>query len=127
MNDRIYRVLLGLLLLVALSFDLSRMMYVLIAILLFEGLPNLRIPLLVHRLRPPHIPATNFCAVEVSRFHFEAERAWRLLVGILLLLTYVLFYQSLWFFPWFLGFTIIGAGMSGICPMEFSLKRIGFK
>jgi hypothetical protein len=129
MNDRIYRALLGSLLLIALSFDLNLLMYLLIAMLLIEGLTNLRIPLIVNKLRKhPQTVAANACAVDHRdyRFEFEAERAWRLLVGSLLLVTFV-FYQALWFFPWFMGFAIVGAGASGICPMEFSLKRLGFR
>lgn len=131
MTDRIYRALLGSLLLIALSFDLNLLMYVLIAILLIEGLTNFRIPLLVNKLlhNQPSADGINECDIPHHhyRFEFEAERAWRLLVGSLLLLTYVYFYQALWFFPWFMAFAIFGAGVSGICPMEFSLKRTGFR
>ncbi|MHB1677909.1 MAG: hypothetical protein ACYCSS_10305 [Sulfuriferula sp.] len=131
MTDRMYRGILGSLLLAALLFDLNLLMYALIAILLVEGLTNWRIPLLMNKLRrnQSKTKLTKECVVShhYYRFEFEAERAWRLLVGSLLGLAFVFFYQSLWFIPWFLGFAIVGAGASGICPMEFSLKRIGFK
>ncbi len=131
MSDRSYRALLGALMLVALTLDFAPLMYALIVMLLLEGLTNLRIPKLVNRLRrlDPGSMTKASCGMTPRpfRFRFEAERAWRLLIGSLLLLTYVLFYKTLWFFPWFLGFAIVGAGASGICPMEFSLKRLGFR
>jgi hypothetical protein len=153
MTDRTYRALLGGLLLIALSFDLNLLMYGLIVTLLIEGVTNWRIPLLVDRLRrvspntenqytnwrTPQLinklrrnqqnAATNTYASgrRSYRFAFEAERAWRLLVGSLLVLSFIFFYQVLWFIPWFMGFAIVGAGASGICPMEFSLKRLGFR
>ncbi len=155
MTDRTYRALLGGLLLIALSFDLNLLMYVLIATLLIEGVTNWRIPLLVNKLRRtvPNMDTasqyTNWRTPELIhklrrnhsngtenkhalghrsyRFEFEAERAWRLLIGSLLGLSFIFFYQVLWFIPWFMGFAIVGAGASGICPMEFSLKRLGFR
>lgn len=131
MTNRMYRGLLGSLLLIALLFDLNLLMYVLIVILLIEGLTNYRIPLLMNKLLRNQLnTALVYEGAESHhyyRFEFESERAWRLLVGSLLGLAFVFFYQSFWFIPWFLGFAIIGAGASGICPMEFSLKRLGFK
>lgn len=127
MTDRMYRGILGSLLLTALLFDLYLLMYILIAILLLEGLTNWRIPLLINKFRHNQSNSALITECHYYRFQFEAERAWRLLVGSLLGVTYVFFYQLLWFIPWFLGFAIVGAGASGICPMEFSLKRIGFK
>ena len=127
MTDRMYRGILGSLLLIALLFDLNLLMFVLIAMLLLEGVTNWRIPHLVNGLRRKPLHSDTATECHYYRYQFEAERAWRLLVGSLLGITYIFFYQSLWFIPWFLGFAIIGAGASGICPMEFSLKRIGFK
>ena len=127
MTDRMYRSLLGSLLLAALLFDLNLLMYFLITLLLLEGLTNWRIPLLINGLRRAPSNSAPVTKCHYYRYQFEAERAWRLLIGSLLGVTYIFFYQSLWFIPWFLGFAIVGAGASGICPMEFSLKRIGLK
>jgi hypothetical protein len=35
--------------------------------------------------------------------------------------------EVLWFIPWFMGFAIMGAGASGVCPMILFLKWVGFK
>ena len=56
----------------------------------------------------------------------EAEQAWRLVVGLLLDVTFY-FYDQLWFFPWFMGFAIFGAGLSGVCPVLLAIRWIGFK
>ena len=125
MNDRMYRAFLGAFLLVSLIFDLNWLMYGLIAMLMFEGLTNWTLPVLLGKLIPGLFPPRP-CAFHQYRvrYQFEAERAWRLLVGTLLLVTYVF---KLWFVPWFMAFVILGAGVSGICPAAFSLRRIGFK
>ena len=129
MTDRFYRAALGALLLLALTFDITLLMDGLIAMLLIEGITNFRVPILVTKLRrrPLNTDIMRTIPHHDYRFEFEAERAWRLLVGSLLLVTYGFFYLAWWFFPWFMGFAIVGAGASGICPMEFSLKRIGFR
>lgn len=128
MSDRMYRTFLGALILAALVFDLNLLMYSLIVMLGFEGLTNWRIPILVNRLFPRFFSSRPCVPDQYKvRFQFEAERAWRLLVGVLLLITYGFLYQILWFVPWFMAFAILGAGVSGICPGAFSLKRIGFR
>ncbi len=128
MSDRMYRTFLGALMLAALVFDLNLLMYSLIVMLGFEGLTNWRMPILVSRLFPRRFSSRPCVSDQYKvRFQFEAERAWRLLVGVLLLITYGFFYQKLWFVPWFMAFAILGAGVSGICPGAFSLKRIGFR
>lgn len=126
MSDRTYRLLLGTLLLVSLYFEIGYLMYFLIGMLFFEGVTNWRAPLVLRRLQgkvePTSIPAPDR---KESRFDFEAERAWRLIVGLLLLVTFVGFYDKMWFFPWFMGFAIFGAGASGVCPVLIGVKWAG--
>jgi hypothetical protein len=45
----------------------------------------------------------------------------------MLIVTVYVFSESLWFFPWFMGFAIFGAGLSGVCPVLISLKLLGFR
>ncbi len=127
--------MIGALMLLALYFDLRALMLGVIAVLLLEGISNLHIPRLVTALRRiggAHERPSGFAAYAVAtgasaRFRFESERAWRLVVGAMLLLSYVAFGRELWFLPWFMGFAIFGAGVSGICPVLFSLKWLGFR
>ena len=126
MSDRVYRLILGTLLLVSLYFESSRLMYFLIGMLFFEGATSLRVPLLLRKQHGRSVADSNQTPAQRKiRFNFEAERAWRLFIGLMLLITYVLFYEKMWFFPWFMGFAIFGAGASGVCPGLIGLKWAG--
>jgi hypothetical protein len=132
MTDRTYRTLVGLALLVGLFFDLSELIYLLVVMMFAEGLTNIRLPTVV-ALAGQHFSAsdTTFAYVpEAENAHFkygvEAERIWRFVVGVLLLVTYY-YYEQLWFFPWFMGFANFGAGISGVCPVLLAIRWIGFK
>ncbi len=134
MNNRTYRFILGALLLTALYFKLHHLMWALIGMLLIEGLTNLRIPRLITALRQRTgtgalIMGEHALLPETAchRFDLESERIWRLLIGMVLFASYVFFPGQLWFLPWFLGFVILGAGVSGVCPGLSSLKGLGFK
>ena len=123
MTDRNYRLILGLAILVVLYFDLTYAMYGLIGLLFAEGITNWRIPLLVNHLTQrsdaPPIKSFDF------KWPLNAERAWRLVVGAMLLLSAVLFNEFAWFLPWFMGFAIFGAGVSGMCPVLLGLRFAG--
>lgn len=132
MSDRTYRTLLGLLILIVLNFEvLHPLMYVLIGLLFIEGLTNLRIPKLICKLRNCVASSERYIyqdadLVAEPRFGFEAERLWRLLVGGFLLIGFALV-DALWFFPWFMGFAIFGAGLSGVCPVLLGVRWLGFR
>ena len=127
-----YRAILGFLLLLALTLDLEVLLYCIIVVLFIEGITNVRVPKLVCRFRSCLNNKAN--TIEYThdpfnasyRFNVESERVWRLLVGLLLAVTFY-FYQQLWFFPWFMGFAIFGAGISGVCPLLFGIRWAGFK
>jgi hypothetical protein len=129
LNDRTFRLIFGALLLLALYFDLNYVMYSLIGILLLEGITNWRITLIIRKIRGIRTideSSDNLAPIQHKyRFNFEAERAWRLFAASMLVITYVLFYDLLWFFPWFMGFAIFGAGISGVCPVLTGIKWIG--
>ncbi len=130
MTERSYRLIIGLSLLCILYFNSAPAMYGLIALMVFEAITNWRIPLLVSHLRYGKTANDDQAAGEHAceyRFGFEAERALRLLFSGVLLVTYVMFNQKLWLFPWFAGFALAVAGLSGICPMLLFLEKLGFK
>ncbi len=130
MSNRFYRLLFGALLLIALYFDLQRLIYVLVGMAVLEALTNLRIPLLVSRLRGVESTSLTEGSLGITfrtRSNFEAERGWRLLVAVMLIVSLFIFPETLWFFPWFMGFAILGAGISGVCPMFLALKWAGLK
>ena len=130
MTDRTYRTLLGLALLVSLYFDLPWLMYSIIGVLFAEGVTNQRLPKLVCMIRKcvthNDIEYINLELEAHPRFELESERMWRLVVGFFLLLSYS-YIDALWFFPWFMGFAIFGAGLSGVCPVLLGIRWVGFK
>jgi len=130
MTDRTYRTLIGLALLVVLYFDYRMVMYVIIGVLFFEGVTNIRVPMMVGLFRNSVLKHNYAYAdsglVEDSKFNIESERLWRLVVGLFLFIGYFLI-DALWFFPWFMGFAIFGAGLSGVCPVLLAIRWLGFK
>jgi hypothetical protein len=128
MTERVFRFIVGAWLLVALYFNLPGAIYALIGVLIVEGLTNQRVPAIVARLRGVSM-ANERCGAHAmaGRFAFEAERALRLLFASLLIVSYVVLHDTLWFFPWVIGFGLVGAGLSGVCPMVLSLRAIGLR
>lgn len=130
MTDRTYRTLLGALLLVCLYFDLNLVIYGMILVLLAEGLSNQRIPKLVCTIRncttKGRFDYLDAELVTESRFNMESEQVWRIVVCFFLILSYLLI-DALWFYPWFMGFAIFGAGLSGVCPVLLGIRWAGFK
>ena len=134
MTDRTYRTLVGLVLLMGLVLDNALMVYALVVMMFLEGITNLRVPKAVCKFRNCVAARNNEAAIvyipEMTnpdfRFNAESERVWRLVVGSMLFITFY-FYDQLWFFPWFMGFAIFGAGLSGVCPVLLAIRWIGFK
>jgi hypothetical protein len=131
MSDRIYRLLVGSVILIGLYYDLHGLMVGLIVIMLFEGLTPWRVPVLVAKFNRVQLSECSqrvlWSGNSVFNIPFNAERAWRLMVALMLTVTYLMFYDVVWFFPWFMGFAIFGAGVSGICPVLIFLQLLGFK
>lgn len=132
MTERNFRIILGGLLLAGLYFDLAALVWGVIGILAFQGITNWRIPVLVSRLRyGPGVSVNRCCASNqdraTSHIDFEAERLLCLLVALILIPTFGPWNTQLWIVPWFIGFALFGAGLSGICPMVLGLKRLGFR
>ena len=130
MTERTFRIILGTILLAALYFELPMVIYGYIVVLLFEGITNWRIPILVTRLSGGDLQANPECTLSPGTnalINFEAERALRLTVAGFLIVSFVVFGKELWFFPWFIGFALFGAGLSGICPMVMGFRWAGFR
>jgi hypothetical protein len=124
MTDRIYRLIYGTTMLISLYFNIKYVVYLLIAMMIFEGITNLRIPLMITKLRGLS-PNQDINANSNCRINVDAERVWRLMVGIAFAVSYVLFPNELWIVPWFLAFVIFGAGASDVCPGLLAIKKIG--
>lgn len=132
MTDRQFRLLLGPILLLALYFDQFTALAGIIAFLVFEGLTNWRLPLLLARLRgqaPLTAPAdvADVTAPAHPSIPFDAERAFRLVVAAMLFLSLFGLRDYLWWLAWFIAFAVFGAGVSGVCPMLIFLRLAGFR
>jgi len=127
MTERAYRIILGVALLVLLFLKQNVLIHALIGLLIFEGVTNLRIPILVSRLRFGAAGHPNLLSSECSKIPFDAERALRLIVAIFLLVSFVYFNAALWFFPWFIGAMLLNAGITNICPMVMGLRWFGLR
>jgi len=131
MNERSYLFLVGLFILTSLYFDMDMMIYGLSAFMVFEGLTNWRLTTALQKVRKITLETGLVAFQTKNRFDIDGLRAWRVLVAVVLTSSYVLLHQYnvdfLWFFPWFMGFAIMGAGASSMCPILMALRWIGFR
>lgn len=130
MSEKNFRILLGAWLIVGLLINVPYVIYALVGLLLFEGITNLRVPGLVTRARfgkQANIKKEAEDFNPNARTSFEAERGLRLIVAILILVPMISAAELLWLLPWFVGFALIGAGLSGICPMVLTLRWLGLR
>lgn len=123
MTERSFRLIQGLYIITVLYFGWDALLYAYIGLLAFEGLTNWRIPMLITRLR------YGKDAVVVSygpgKYSFEAERALRLIIFVMLVLTVLVYPEPAWFFPWFIGAMLLMAGITNICPMVMLFRSLG--
>ena len=127
MSERNFRLLIGVWLMLALLAAQPLPIYVLMGMLLFEGITNWRVPALVSRLRSGSEPTVTAVTSSNWVISFEAERALRLILVAMLGLSLLLEPQLVWWLPWFIAFALIGAGLSGICPMVSALRWAGMR
>ena len=128
MTERSFRLVIGIWLVVALLIAQPIASYVLIGVLLFEGITNWRVPMLMARFTGHRGAATAPVAeLGASPIPFEAERALRLIIVAFLGMSMFLVPELLWWLPWFIAFALVGAGMSGICPMVLALRWVGMR
>ena len=124
MTNNTYRIIVGSILLIALYFNFQIVVFAIIVMALTEGVTNIRVPMIVNHYRG----LKTIKEQREGRPSFEAERAFRFTVSLLLLATFPLGPNSVvWFFPWFMGFAILGAGVSGICPALMLFRALGLK
>jgi hypothetical protein len=126
MSEKNFRIVLGAWLVLGLLLNSVPVIYALLALLLFEGLTNLRVPRVLVRVRSGALEETADLNPN-ARVSFEAERALRLIVATLIIIPMSGIADFLWLLPWFVGFALIGAGLSGICPMVLALRWLGLR
>lgn len=130
MSERNFRIVLGAWLIMGLFLNSPHVMYALVALLVFEGITNLRLPRLITSARVGRQASTIDAAAHDNpdaRTSFEAERGFRLIIALLVLVPVVGSTELLWLLPWFVGFALIAAGLSGICPIVLTLRWLGMR
>jgi len=127
MSERAFRLIQGIYILIALYFELDMMLYVYIGIIAFEGISNLRVPAVVSHLRYGLGKVDMLPSSGDYKFKFEAERMLRLVVTFLFVISFILYPEPTWFFPWFIGVMLFLAGLTKICPMVMFFRFLGFR
>jgi hypothetical protein len=130
MSEKNFRIVLGAWLVLGLLLNSAAVIYALLALLFFEGVSNLRVPGVLIRVRAGAASGMVEETADLNpnaRVSFEAERALRLIVATLILIPMSGVADFLWLLPWFVGFALIGAGLSGICPMVLALRWLGLR
>ncbi len=129
MSERAFHFVFGTLLIAALYFGSTRVVYILIGWQIIEVVSGRNLTDFLSRLRSGKGYAIDAVpAPDVPRcgFRVSANRALRAVLA-LLLLAYVFFFNQLWIAGWFIGFALMAAGISGMCPMVAALKKLGFR
>ena len=140
MTERMWRLVLGVSIIVLLTFEQDRVLVLLIGWLYFEAISNIRLTKLISRMR---LGADYIAEMEKQistvktdrKINFEAERMLRLAMATVLLigiLPYLLAGSGdsgnpIWFIPWLVGLMLASAGLTNICPMWMVFQWLGFK
>ena len=129
MSERTFLLILGSSLLLLIYIDYWPLFYVYLFVLIFEGVTNWRIPLLINRIRfgaeaPPNQPALDN---RHARINFEAERAMRLVFAAVLIPAIFLLPRGLWFINWMIASFLTLAGLVNFCPTVVTLLYLGFR
>lgn len=131
MSDRFYLFTVGSYILTALYLEINVMIYALVVVLLIESIFGFTIPLLTQKIRGVEVESRLLQYTKPGKFNFEALRVLRMFLGIVLFASYLAVHEynieMLWFFPWFFGFAVLGAGVSGVCPLYLVIRWLGFK
>ncbi len=131
MSERVFLFVVGAFILSALYIEIDLLIYGLCAWLVFEAVTNIRLTSLSQKLMKRSLSPGLTVFQTKQKFDFDAFRAWRIMAPLMLGGSFILLneYQMeiLWFFPWFMGFAIMGAGVSGICPMLLMIRWVGFR
>ncbi len=131
MTERTYLFLVGAYILMALYLDNNYLVYGLAVFLFLEGITGIRLTTMLQKARQVSLRSGLVIFNSRARFDIDGLSAWRVIVAVVLVSNYALLhgygYEVLWFIPWFLGFAIMGAGASGICPVLVGLRWAGFK
>lgn len=127
MNERVYRLFQGGLILLGLILEFDMMIYFFIGLTFFEGFTGIRVPVLISKATRGSEFNINSAETAVASIDFDAERMMRLTVAVLLAVSYIGFPEKTWFFPWFMGSILMMASLTAVCPMVALYRWMGFR
>lgn len=128
MTERIYRLVIGIILILFLYLDRQYLYFAFLGLLAFEGITNLRIPRLISRLRyGPRYPDHMDPAILDFKINFEAERAMRLVFGSLLAIALFALPPALDPVAWLLAVALALSGLVNVCPSVILFRALGFR
>lgn len=131
MSDRAYLFMIGSFILLSLYFEIHIMIYLLVVVMLFEGATGYTITRLTQNIRKVNLDTGLLNLETIPKFNFDAFRALRILFAIVMMASYVAVhvykFEMVWFFPWFFGFALVGAGISSVCPVFLGMRWLGFR
>ena len=134
MNERLFRLILGAMLFIALTLsallESQIPMYIVLGVIAFEAITNWRIPIIVTRLRYGQDYKQHLdMATPNDRLlgKIEAERFLRVAVLGFVCLPYFITIEYIDFMPWFVATALALAGITNICPMVMFLRFIGMR
>jgi len=131
MSDRVYLFVVGISILAALYLESNAMIYVVVVILFLEGFSGWTLPRITQKIRKKQLEPGLLKLSKIPRFNIESFLVLRLVLSSVVLASYVAVHEynmdMLWFFPWFIGFAVLGAGVSGVCPVYLAIRWLGFK
>lgn len=134
MSERVFRLILGAMLFIALTLSVlletEMPVYIVLVMIGFEAVTNLRIPIIVTRLRYGK-RYKEFLKTPPPRNRFlgkvEAERFLRLAVIFFVCVPFFIPVVYIEFVPWFVATALTLAGVTNICPMVMFLRFAGMR
>lgn len=134
MSERVFRLVLGAMLFIALTLsallESQLPVYIVLGLVTFEAITNWRIPIIVTRIRYGKDYKQYLNAPEAKNNilgNIEAERFLRVGVLIFVSLPFIIPVYYFEFIPWFVATALTLAGVTNICPMVISLRYIGMR
>ena len=130
MSEHTYRMVMGTALLILLYTEIDILGYIIIGTIMIEGITNLRLNLLITRLRNKfgaNIPEMDGPPRKDYRFPFDAERAQRIMVAVSFAALFIYAPKELWIVNWLFAFGMLISGIVMFCPIIALFKAVGFR
>jgi signal transduction histidine kinase/CheY-like chemotaxis protein len=103
-------------------FEKENVIFGIIALLLFEGISNIRVPIFCSIIREDQ--KVKKLILYFTDF-LSPDRVLRQVLAAFIYISTQVYGENLWFFPYFIASALVYSGVTNICPMLFALKKLG--